>query len=315
MHQQWVTQRERGSVFAMKLITRLSLVLGRRFGRLLLYPVCVYFMIFSGRGRRASRQFLNKALARRVGLRDIFQHHYFFASTLLDRAFLCTGHDEQFEIAPHGLEIAQNFAARGQGCLLLGAHLGSFEFSRHFGSKRDGLVINTMMYEQNAKKINQVLKSLDAYERMKVITIGGVDALLQAKERIDRGEQLAMLGDRIVASDKIVSVPFFGQPAVFPAGPILIANALKVPVVLFFSLYMGGNRYAEHYELFADRIVLDPRRRQADLEKWVGLYVGRLEHYCRRSPYNWFNFFDFWEYKPKAHGANRDSRSNLVIQH
>src|SRR5713226_7397372 len=156
MRQQWVTQRERGSVFAMKLITWLSLILGRRIGRLLLYPICVYFMIFSGRARRASRQYLSKVLARRVGLRDVFQHHYFFASTLLDRAFLCTGRDEQFQITLHGLEIAQNIAARGRGCLLLGAHLGSFEFSRHFGSKRDGLVINTMMYEENAKKINQV---------------------------------------------------------------------------------------------------------------------------------------------------------------
>jgi predicted LPLAT superfamily acyltransferase len=24
-------------------------------------------------------------------------------------------------------------------------------------------------------------------------------------------------------------------------------------------------------------------------------YADRLTHYCRIAPYNWFNFFDFWQ--------------------
>jgi predicted LPLAT superfamily acyltransferase len=24
-------------------------------------------------------------------------------------------------------------------------------------------------------------------------------------------------------------------------------------------------------------------------------YVARLEHYARGAPYNWFNFYDFWD--------------------
>jgi len=26
-------------------------------------------------------------------------------------------------------------------------------------------------------------------------------------------------------------------------------------------------------------------------------YADRLTHYCRLAPYNWFNFFDFWQKK------------------
>ena len=92
----------------------------------------------------------------------------------------------------------------------------------------------------------------------------------------------------------MVRVPFLGREAVFPAGPILLANALKVPVVLFFGLYMGGNRYQEHFELFADEINLGRASRPAELQAWVTRYAARLEHYCRLAPYNWFNFFDFW---------------------
>ena len=24
-------------------------------------------------------------------------------------------------------------------------------------------------------------------------------------------------------------------------------------------------------------------------------YAGRLEHYCTVAPYQWFNFFDYWQ--------------------
>ena len=31
------------------------------------------------------------------------------------------------------------------------------------------------------------------------------------------------------------------------------------------------------------------------LESWMQRYVTRLEHYARLAPYNWFNFYSFWD--------------------
>jgi predicted LPLAT superfamily acyltransferase len=28
---------------------------------------------------------------------------------------------------------------------------------------------------------------------------------------------------------------------------------------------------------------------------WQQEYVKRVEHYCKLHPYNWFNFYDFWQ--------------------
>jgi len=293
--QSWQTQRERGSVFSMKLIAWLSLALGRRVGRVLLYPICLYFLVFSGGSRQASRRYLNRALGRPARLADVFRHHFCFAATLLDRAFLLADRGDKFELSKHGLDVVRNIADRGHGCLLLGAHLGSFELTRFFGVKGWSLEVNMMMYEDNARKVNKVIESMGGKGRMKIIPIGGVDALLRAKDCVERGEMLGILGDRIAANDRVVRVLFLGKEAVFPAGPMLIASALRIPVVLFFGLYRGGNHYEEHFELFADEIVLSRANRQADLEKWVRRYAERLEHYCRLAPYNWFNFFDFWE--------------------
>ncbi len=309
MSQSWVTQSERGSVFAMKLIARLSLRLGRRLGRALLYPICAYFLLFSRATVRASRRYLERVLGRRATLAEVFRHHHCFASTLLDRPFLLSGRWRQFAVSKHGGDLLRSLQDQGRGCLMLGAHLGSFELARACAQEQAGVAINMLMYEDNARKFNAALEDLGVKGRMRIIPIGGIEALLAAKERVDRGEMLGILGDRVVANDKVVRIPFLGAPAVFPVGPILVANALAVPVVLFFGLYRGGNRYEEHYEIFAERVALDPRNRQADLEKWVGRYAARLEHYCRLAPYNWFNFFDFWaqDGRSEARGVIRSA--------
>lgn len=295
MSQAWVRHQERGTVFGMKVIARIALVLGRPAARLLLYPICLYFIVFSRGGRRASREFLSLALGRPARVRDVFRHHHAFAATLLDRTFLLTGRQDRLRLVAHGIDRLQAILARGRGCLLLGAHLGSFDVVRALASRGSGPVVNMMMYEENAKKLNAVIAALGGRHSMNVIPIGDIDTLLRAQECVSRGEIVAVLGDRVFGSEKTVQTTFLGQPVVLPAGPYLVARSLCVPVVLFFGLYGGDDRYDVYFEPFADEIDVDRRCPRPDLERWAQRYVARLEHYCRLAPYNWFNFFPYWE--------------------
>ena len=127
-----------------------------------------------------------------------------------------------------------------------------------------------------------------------VINVGAPDAMLLVKDCLDRGGLVGILGDRIVKDDKTVSCCFLGKDARFPAGPMLLASVLKVPVILFFGLYRGGRRYDIYFELFAEQVVLHREGRTQALQQLTQHYVDRLEHYCRTAPYNWFNFYDYW---------------------
>jgi predicted LPLAT superfamily acyltransferase len=80
----------------------------------------------------------------------------------------------------------------------------------------------------------------------------------------------------------------------FPEGPWTLAAALGVPVILGFGLYCGANRYEAHFELFSERIVTSRQNRHADIQAHAQRYAQRMEHYARMSPYNWFNFYDYW---------------------
>ena len=291
MQPAWLGYQERGSVLGYRLIAWVARKLGRRLTRLLLYPICLYYIVQSRETSRASRQYLQHLHGRAPGWIEVFRHHYHFAATLLDRVFIFSA-PHVFDVRYYGADAFGKLADAGRGCLMLSAHMGSYEFMRAFGL-RNRFVVNMLMYEDNAQKLGTVTDSLDHEHERRIIPIGPVDSLLIAKERLDRGELVGILGDRTVSGERLVRARFFGKDAYFPAGPFLAAAVLKVPVVLFVCTYRGGNRYELHFETFGDQLALD-RRNPADLEKWVQRYADRLEHYCRLEPYNWFNFYDFW---------------------
>jgi predicted LPLAT superfamily acyltransferase len=95
-------------------------------------------------------------------------------------------------------------------------------------------------------------------------------------------------------------VDFLGKPAPFPTGPMRMAAALRRPVIFMAGLYRGGNRYEMFFEPLADFSNLEGvsrAERAARVEAAVRAFAARLEHYARTSPYDWFNFHDFWAVK------------------
>jgi predicted LPLAT superfamily acyltransferase len=79
-----------------------------------------------------------------------------------------------------------------------------------------------------------------------------------------------------------------------------LAAMLKRPVLFMSGLYLGGNRYAIHFERLADFSDVERPGRDAAIESAVVAYAACLERHCRTAPYNWFNFFDFWRPKEPA---------------
>lgn len=295
MSEDWLEQRERGSLAAMRLMTWLTLTLGYRFGRALLVPICAYFFLFSPAARRASQDFLGRVLGRKPATGEVFRHFHVFASTLLDRIAVLAGDAADFEIRLHGTEALESLLAGSRGCLMLGSHLGSFEILRVVGESRRNLAVNLVMHEDNARQTSRWLRALAPELTERIIAPGRPDTLLQVRERLERGELVAMLADRVFAGERTVTCEFLGGHARFPAGPVLTAALLQVPVVTFFCLYRGPRRYEAHFEPLAERIAPERETRDAAVASCVSRYVGRLEAHVRAAPDNWFNFYDFWK--------------------
>jgi predicted LPLAT superfamily acyltransferase len=290
----WLLQRERGSALLMHAIARVALLLGRPVGRALLHPICAYFFVFSRGARQASRDYLARVLPRQPLWLDPYLHLLCFARTILDRVFLLCGNLDDFDCTLEGVDVLRSHLADGKGCLLVGAHFGSFDLLRVIGSMECPVKVNVLMHEENAAKINGVFATLDSKLPMLVIPLGQPHTMLHAAEAIRRGEIVALLADRAVAGDRMVRCDFLGGEALFPQGPFMLAAMLGAPVILFAAVYEGGRRYRVSFTPFAERMAMPARRPAASIELCYQRYADWLAANCRRAPYNWFNFYDFW---------------------
>lgn len=290
----WARLPERGSPLALWLIRSIALHVGRPAGRALLYPITFYFLVTAAAARRGSQRFLRRALGREPGWREVFRHIHCFAATILDRVYFLTGRLERFAIEIHGGQLILDQVASGRGCILLGSHLGSFEALRAIGSNWRHLPIKILMNVEHNRAMAQLFAALNPALARAIIAIGRPETLLEVQDSVAQGFLVGALGDRVAQDEKTVRCQFFGQDTAFPIGPILLAGLMGCPVILFFGLYRGGNRYDVHFELLAEHIVLGSRRRQEQIGIWAQRYADRLEHYARLAPYNWFNFYDYW---------------------
>jgi predicted LPLAT superfamily acyltransferase len=290
----WAGARERGSATLTSIMIFLSVTLGRPVARTLLYGIAGYFFLFGPSARRHARGYLRLALAREPSLLDVFRQVFTFASTILDRLYLGRERYELFDITTEGEPLMRAVVAGGQGAFLLGAHLGSFEIMSAVGRRQPGLRVAMAMYEDNASKL-KVLFSKHPASAPEIIPLGHLEAMLRIRDCLDRGSFVGMLADRTIGEAPAVRIDFLGRPALFPSGPMRAAAALKRPVFFMTGLYRGANRYHVVFRQLADFASVARAAREAEVQAAICRYVALLEQYCRSDPYNWFNFYDFWQ--------------------
>ena len=298
MNSDWQSHKEYSSPLAVNAIRWIALHLGRSAARVILYPITVYYLIFARTQRRASWLFLQRALKRRPSWLDVAKHIHCFAATILDRVYLITGQFDKLTITFPPENMPLKFSREGTGCILLGSHVGSFEVLRSYAVKKCPLPIKILMHEGQTPIVMQALHALNPTIAETLIPLTeGENSLLKVKDALDKGYAVGMLGDRITgnAKEKTVRCTLLGSDVYMPAAPVLIAASLKVPLIVFFGIYTGGNHYEINFELLADKITLSRQNRQQDIQQWTQKYVDILEKHILAKPYNWFNFYDYWQ--------------------
>jgi predicted LPLAT superfamily acyltransferase len=291
---QWMGNRERGSSALLRLMVLVSLRLGRRASRFVLYGIALYFFLFAPAARRSSRRYLRLALGRAPTPADGFRHVLYFATCIHDRVYLVKRQYERFRITIDGEQEMRAQLASGSGAFLLGAHLGSFEVLRSVGHRQPGLDVAMAMYEHNARKINAMMAAVDPQAKADIIPLGEIDAMLRVADRLDRGGFVGVLADRTLSDEPLQSVRLLGERAQLPMGPMRAAAIMRRPVFFMAGLYRGANRYHVVFEPIADFSTTPAGQRESAIAGAIENYAAILDRYCRSDPSNWFNFFDFW---------------------
>lgn len=307
--QHWAEQQEVKGLRGMRLMLRVWQWLGRRAFNALLWPVIGVYWLTARPARRASQEWIarvSQTLAQRQqptpARLNSFFHFLRFGQAMLDKVASWRGElklHQHVTFAPGAREVLDSAAPQGK--LLLASHLGDVEVCRALAQREGHHTINALVFSDNARRFKQIMQEMAPEAGLNLISVTdiGPETAILLKEKLERGEWIAIVGDRLAINPqrggewRVVWSEFMGQPAPFPQGPFILAAILRCPVVLIYALQQQQTLRI-HCEPFADPLILPRNGRQQALQQAVDRYAQRLEHYALQSPLDWFNFFDFW---------------------
>lgn len=318
----WSAMTERKGLLGMRLMLALYRTLGRRVFTVFLWPVTAGYWLSGAAQRRASRDWLRRLAlyADGQGLPlpgplNSYRHFLRFGQAMLDkvaswRGDLRWGRDIDF--APGAREAVEGSLGRGR--LILASHLGDIEVCRAMAEQVEGLVINALVFTDNARRFKRILEDIAPQAGTHLIPVNdiGPDMAILLQQKLEAGEWVAIVGDRTAIgrqrgdAPRVVWSEFLGCPAPFPQGPFLLAAALRCPVLLMFALRERG-KLRVYCEPFADPIALPRAQRMPALQQVVDRYAARLAHHALKAPLDWFNFFDFWHLPAQAETVKKRS--------
>ncbi|MDH3265492.1 MAG: glycosyltransferase family 2 protein [Gammaproteobacteria bacterium] len=306
--QHWSAMEERGAVVGMKILFAVYKVFGRGVFRIMLVPVMAYYFLTSSTARRASRQFLDRVQSTREK-RDGkparrlsgFRHFIQFGESIVDKTAQWAGVRSKENIRYIAPEIYEQIKNSERGGIFIGSHLGNLEALRAYGGLDQGLTVNAFVFTKHSLKFMRFLEEAnpEAVRHLIQVDTLGPESVIQMQSKIETREWIAMAADRtsIAHVDRSVRCDFLGKPALFPEGPFILASLLNCPVYFLFCL-KNGAKHEVHLEKLADPLMLPRATRREDLQRVVKRYVTSLEEQCLAFPYQWYNFFDFWQLPP-----------------
>jgi len=282
--------KSKGTVLGYKIFIFFIGKLGIQAAYLLLYFVAFYYCFFSAKSTRSIYYYLHKRLSysRTKSIVNIFKSYFKFGQTIIDKIAVTSGLIDQFTHEFDGGENITNLLDKGQGGILISAHVGNFELAEYFFEKIDTRSqISLVTSDAERQNIKEYLASVTKKSKIKFILVGDdMSHVFEINAALNKGELVCFTGDRYMQGTQCFSEKLMGEEAKFPSGPFLLASRLKVPVVFVYVM----KESTKHYHLYARTAEVTYKDAQGLLKEYIQSVEWMLEKY----PLQWFNYFNFW---------------------
>lgn len=256
-----------------------------------LYFVALYYFLFSFQSSKAIYYYFRKRLAYSFlkSIFSIYKNYFVFGQTLIDKTAISSGYRSDFTYEFDGISSLKKLLKDGKGGILISAHVGNFDVAKFFFDEVDeNSQINIVATNSEREAIKSYLEQVTTKSAIKFIVIEeDLSHIFHINNALEDNELVCFTGDRFLDNSKYLEADFLKSPAKFPAGPFLLASRLRTPVA--FVYVMKQSR--KHYHLYT-RVVKVKHR---DANSLLKSYIESVEEILKLYPYQWFNYFDFWE--------------------
>lgn len=304
----WAALGEHTFVGGIWLLYAVHRLFGRAAFRVLSAPVVLLHWCTRPALRAASLDYLRRLHAARPGLfarapgwREGLRHVACFAETMLDKLLAMAGRYPAARISERGVADVDVDLRAGRGGIFVTAHMGCLELCRAFARDKSILELTVLVHTKHAESFNRLLQRLDPQARVRLMEVSefGPATAVQLQAIVAEGGWVAIAGDRVpIHSAQVAEVQFLGHTAPLPVGPYVLASLLRCPLVLVSCLHKGAG-YEIRFERLAERVELPRGQRAQALQRYAQSYADAIAAGLAESPYDWFNFYAFWE-RPDA---------------
>jgi KDO2-lipid IV(A) lauroyltransferase len=227
--------------------------------------------------------------------RRIFRTMHAFAWCLSERyERLVTG--RPFDVEVEAMEHWRAVADSGRGFVMVTAHLGLYEVGSMVPATREARRVHLVREPEADPRaqafMRETVKAAETDHYTMHFQDGGPMLGVLLAEALDRGEVVAIQGDRPRAGGRTVTTSLFGRPFDVPAGPAALARTANVPLLPVFAIRVGRRRFRLVFG--APIAVARTRDRDADFAAAATAMTAAIEAAIRRAPHQWFVFRRLW---------------------
>ncbi|MGB2706466.1 MAG: lysophospholipid acyltransferase family protein [Candidatus Omnitrophota bacterium] len=229
----------------------------------------------------------DKKLIRRY-IRNVFRNFAkyladFFRFSKLNRDFMLS------RITVEGKENLDKALAKGNGLILVAAHMGNWELGAAIVASL-GYPLYVIALDHKDKRINDFFLEQRAVADVKVIPVGA--QLKNCFRILRKNNLLAIAGDRVF-SDYGVSANFFGRKAYLPKGTAFFSLKTGAAIIPTFTLRRKDDTFKMVFEQPIESApgVAD----EAGIKGVMQRYLPVIEKYIRSYPDQWYAFRKMWQ--------------------
>ncbi len=270
--------------------------------------VAFFFYAGCGKVRAEIFRFQENAIGKR---KSVYRTILSFSLCLVERMSGWLGKIKEKSILFNDDDVKEYLEnlRNGKGAFIIGSHLGNMDLLRSLSTFarlgiENEIPVTVIMEINSSEKFNAALKKINPKYSLTALDPASInpETIFLLQEKIEHGEIVVITGDRtsVRAQNRVVEKDFFGKKAKFPYGVFLLASLLESPTYFLFGLRTKSFSFFPKYSVHLHKSEIDfcncsRKVRNERMEMLLEKYISLLEFYSKKFPYQWYNFFNFWD--------------------
>ena len=219
-----------------------------------------------------------------------YRNFYLFAQVVIDKFAMYAG--KHFNTHIEGYQHFQQLAAGEEGFLQLSAHIGNYEIAG-YTLTAEKKRFNALVYAGEKASVMNNRSRMFKERNIRMIPIQqDMSHLFTINNALANGETVSMPADRVIGSQKTITVTLLGKQAHLPAGPFTVATMRALPVI---AVNVMKTRH-DTYNIYVTPLTYDTHATRRKQEQQLSeAYAAEIERMMTMYPEQWYNYYNFWQ--------------------